>query len=69
MHKDHPLGQRLAPARRPTAPPLALDAAASRETLFSPALYGRGELRLKLHAPVDVTPRPPVDHGDRGTAR
>ena len=34
----------------------------SRESqlLLSPALYGRGELRLKLHAPVDATPRPPV---------
>jgi 4-amino-4-deoxy-L-arabinose transferase-like glycosyltransferase len=30
------------------------------QTFFSPALYGRGELHLKLHAPVDVTPRPPV---------
>jgi hypothetical protein len=29
-------------------------------TLFAPALYGRGELHLKLHAPVDVTPRPSV---------
>ena len=29
-------------------------------TLFAPALYGEGELRLKLHAPVDVTPRPSV---------
>jgi hypothetical protein len=30
------------------------------QTLLSPTLYGRGELRLKLHAPVDVAPRPPV---------
>ncbi len=30
------------------------------QIILSPALYGRGELRLKLHAPVDVTPRPPV---------
>lgn len=34
----------------------------ARESLtkLPPALYGRGELRLKLHAPVDVTPRRPV---------
>jgi hypothetical protein len=25
-----------------------------------PAVYGAGELRMKLHAPVDVTPRLPV---------
>ncbi|HET8774438.1 MAG TPA: hypothetical protein VFP80_11620 [Thermoanaerobaculia bacterium] len=30
------------------------------EILLTPALYGRGELRLRLHAPVDATPRPPV---------
>ncbi len=30
------------------------------EILLSPALYGQGELRLRLHAPVDATPRPPV---------
>ena len=30
------------------------------QTLLSPALYGSGELRLKLHAPVDVLPRPSV---------
>ena len=29
-------------------------------TTLAPALYGHGELRLKLHAPVDVTPRPSV---------
>ena len=29
-------------------------------TKLAPALYGHGELRLKLHAPVDVTPRRPV---------
>jgi len=29
-------------------------------TTLSPAVYGAGELRLSLHAPVDVTPRPPV---------
>lgn len=27
---------------------------------LAPALYGAGELRLKLHAPVDVTPRLPT---------
>ena len=27
---------------------------------LGPAIYGTGELKLKLHAPVDVTPRPPV---------
>ena len=33
-----------------------------RESLarLSPAPYGAGELRMKLHAPVDVTPRLPV---------
>jgi hypothetical protein len=30
------------------------------EITLSPAIYGHGELRLKLHAPVDATPRPPV---------
>lgn len=30
------------------------------QIFLSPALYGRGELRLTLHAPVDVTPHPPV---------
>ncbi len=29
-------------------------------TTLSPAIYGVGELRMRLHAPVDVTPRPPV---------
>jgi hypothetical protein len=29
-------------------------------TWLSPALYGRGELQLKLHAPVDVTAKMPV---------
>jgi hypothetical protein len=30
------------------------------EILLAPAVYGQGELRLKLHAPVDATPKPPV---------
>lgn len=30
------------------------------ETKLAPAVYGTGELRLRLHAPVDVTPRPSV---------
>ena len=29
-------------------------------TTLSPAVYGAGELRLSLHAPVDVTPKLPV---------
>ena len=29
-------------------------------TTLSPAVYGAGELHLKLHAPVDVTPKLPV---------
>ncbi len=34
--------------------------AGESRTYFAPALYGRGELHLKLLARVDVTPRPPV---------
>jgi hypothetical protein len=30
------------------------------EILLAPAVYGQGELRLKLHAPVDAMPKPPV---------
>ena len=29
-------------------------------TTLSPAVYGAGELRMRLHAPVDVTPRLPL---------
>jgi hypothetical protein len=30
------------------------------EILLAPAIYGRGELRLRLHVPIDATPKPPV---------
>ena len=30
------------------------------DVFLTPAVYGQGELRLRLHAPVDATPRPPV---------
>lgn len=30
------------------------------DVFLTPAIYGRGVLRLRLHVPVDATPRPPV---------
>ncbi|HEY0370742.1 MAG TPA: hypothetical protein VGD79_02000 [Thermoanaerobaculia bacterium] len=30
------------------------------DIFLTPAVYGKGELRLRLHAPVDATPKPPV---------